>query len=37
MPDAPGLKEKKVRITKQYVRDKIQGIIEDEDLSRYVL
>ena len=35
--DAPGLAEKKVRITKQYVRDKIQGIIEDEDLSRYVL
>lgn len=35
--DAPGLEEKKVRITKQYVRDKIQGIIEDEDLSRYVL
>lgn len=35
--EAPGLEEKKVRITKQYVRDKIQGIIEDEDLSRYVL
>jgi ATP-dependent HslUV protease ATP-binding subunit HslU len=35
--DAPTLVDKKVRITKQYVRDKIQGIIEDEDLSRYVL
>ena len=35
--DAPGLEEKKVRITKQYVRVKIEGIIEDEDLSRYVL
>ena len=35
--DAPDMKEKAVRITKQYVRDKIQGIVEDEDLSRYVL
>ena len=35
--DAPDMDEKQVRITKQYVRDKLQGIIEDEDLSRYVL
>ena len=35
--DAPALDNKAVRITKKYVTEKIQGILEDEDLSRYVL
>ncbi|MCK9275355.1 MAG: ATP-dependent protease ATPase subunit HslU [Syntrophales bacterium] len=35
--DAPDLVEKKVTITAQYVQEKLSDIIEDEDLSRYVL
>ena len=35
--EAPSLEEKTIRITKQYVREKIQSILEDEDLSRYIL
>ncbi len=35
--DAPDLEEKKVVITKEYVEDKLIGILEDENLSRYIL
>ena len=35
--EAPELKEKKQVITKKYVNDKLQNIIEDTDLSRYIL
>jgi ATP-dependent HslUV protease ATP-binding subunit HslU len=35
--DAPDLEEKKVIITKEYVEEKLVGILEDENLSRYIL
>ena len=35
--DAPDRAKKKVVIGKEYVKDKLQDIVEDEDLSRYVL
>jgi len=35
--EAPDLEEKKVRITKEYVREKLSDILEDENLSRYIL
>ena len=35
--DAPQAKEKRLRITRGFVRDKLQCILEDEDLSRYIL
>jgi len=35
--EAPTLEDKTIRITKQYVREKLQSILEDEDLSRYIL
>ncbi|NPU84027.1 MAG: ATP-dependent protease ATPase subunit HslU [Syntrophaceae bacterium] len=35
--DAPEMEEKAVDITAEYVRDKLEEIIEDEDLSRYIL
>ncbi len=35
--DAPDLEEKKVVIDAQYVQDKLSDIVEDEDLSRYIL
>ena len=35
--EAPTLEDKTIRITKQYVRDKLESILEDEDLSRYIL
>ncbi len=35
--DAPDINEKEVIITDEYVRDKLEDIVEDEDLSRYVL
>jgi len=35
--DAPQTKEKRLRITRKIVRDKLQCILEDEDLSRYIL
>ena len=35
--DAPDSHEKTVRITRKYVRDRLQSILEDEDLSRYIL
>ena len=33
----PDVKEKTVKITQKYVRDHLKEIIEDEDLSRYIL
>ncbi len=35
--EAPDLKEKNVRITKEHVREKLSDILEDEKLSRYIL
>lgn len=34
---APELKGQSIRITRQYVRQTLQDIIKDEDLSRYIL
>lgn len=35
--DAPDMTVKAVAITKEYVEDKLEGILEDENLSRYIL
>jgi ATP-dependent HslUV protease ATP-binding subunit HslU len=35
--DAPELENKSVDITAEYVREKLEDIVEDEDLSRYIL
>jgi ATP-dependent HslUV protease ATP-binding subunit HslU len=35
--DAPDMTVKTVAITKEYVEDKLEGILEDENLSRYIL
>jgi len=35
--DAPDMEVKTVDITAEYVREKLEEIIEDEDLSRYIL
>ncbi|HEQ60506.1 MAG TPA: HslU--HslV peptidase ATPase subunit, partial [Firmicutes bacterium] len=35
--EAPDLKEKRVRVTGDFVRGKLSGILEDADLSRYIL
>jgi ATP-dependent HslUV protease ATP-binding subunit HslU len=35
--NAPDLKGQLIPITKEYVRDTLQEIIKDEDLSRYIL
>jgi ATP-dependent HslUV protease ATP-binding subunit HslU len=35
--DAPELSGKNMVIDAQYVRDKLKGFVEDEDLSRYIL
>lgn len=35
--DAPDLQEKEIVIDAEYVREKLEFIMEDEDLSRYVL
>ena len=35
--DAPDMTEKSVTITKKYVGDKLEEILEDENLSRYIL
>ena len=35
--DAPDLTEKNVVIDAQYVKDRLNDIVEDEDLSRYIL
>jgi ATP-dependent HslUV protease ATP-binding subunit HslU len=34
---AHGLQGQQILITKQYVREKLQDIVKDEDLSRYIL
>ena len=35
--DAPDLENKKITIDASYIREKLKDIIQDEDLSRYVL
>lgn len=35
--DAPDLSEKKKAITADYVRERLSSIVEDQDLSRYIL
>jgi ATP-dependent HslUV protease ATP-binding subunit HslU len=35
--DAPDMEKKEIIIDAQYVEDKLNGIIEDQDLSRYIL
>ena len=35
--DAPDTGAKKVVIDKVYVRERLEGILKDEDLSRYIL
>ncbi len=35
--EAPDLGEKHIRITKEYVKEKLSDILEDENLSRYIL
>ena len=35
--DAPDMAEKNVPITKEYVAEKLAEILEDENLSRYIL
>jgi len=35
--DAPDLKEKQIVIDAKYVEEKLDNIVEDEDLSRYIL
>ncbi len=35
--DAPEMKDEKVVIDRQYVRNKLSDIVKDEDLSRYIL
>jgi ATP-dependent HslUV protease ATP-binding subunit HslU len=35
--NAHGLKGQQITITRQYVREKLQDIVKDEDLSRYIL
>ena len=35
--EMPDLKEKKILIEKEYVEEKLESIVSDEDLSRYIL
>lgn len=35
--EAPDMKEKKIVIDAKYVEEKLENIVEDEDLSRYIL
>ena len=35
--DAPNLPKKQITIDAQYVKDQLAGIVEDQDLSRYIL
>ena len=35
--EAPELGERSIAITAVYVRERLQGILKDEDLSQYVL
>ncbi len=37
MYDAPDVDKKKIRVTRKFVRDSLDQIIKDEDLSRYIL
>ncbi len=34
---APDIEEKKIVVDAPYVRDKLNDIVKDEDLSRYIL
>jgi ATP-dependent HslUV protease ATP-binding subunit HslU len=34
---APEISGQSVRITEQYVRDRLREVVESEDLSRYIL
>jgi ATP-dependent HslUV protease ATP-binding subunit HslU len=34
---APNISDKRVKITKEYVNDKLQNIVSDVDMSRYIL
>ena len=34
---APDLKKRKITINSSYVKDRLSDVIEDEDLSRYIL
>jgi ATP-dependent HslUV protease ATP-binding subunit HslU len=35
--DAPDMQEEQITIDAHYVREKLEGIAEDQDLSRYIL
>jgi ATP-dependent HslUV protease ATP-binding subunit HslU len=35
--EAPDMKEKEITIDAKYVDEKLDEIVEDEDLSRYIL
>jgi ATP-dependent HslUV protease ATP-binding subunit HslU len=35
--DAPELPEKRVSITADYVRQRLEEVVKDEDLSRFIL
>jgi ATP-dependent HslUV protease ATP-binding subunit HslU len=35
--EAPDMKEKEIKIDAKYVQEKLDDIVEDEDLSRYIL
>jgi ATP-dependent HslUV protease ATP-binding subunit HslU len=35
--EAPDMKEKDIKIDDKYVQEKLDDIVEDEDLSRYIL
>ena len=35
--DAPDLSDKKVKITAQYVKDRLAEVVKDEDLSKFIL
>ena len=35
--NAPDLKGQTIPITKNYVQEKLEDIVKDEDLSRYIL
>jgi ATP-dependent protease HslVU (ClpYQ) ATPase subunit len=37
MFSVPQSKTKKIEVTKKMVEDTLKGIVEDEDLSRYIL
>ena len=35
--DAPDMREKKISITADYVRERLSGLIKDENLSQFIL